>query len=57
MLRWLGIAIVALLGIPVAATAVVMVIGVAISLEAFRADIEAAATGAFGRTVEINAIE
>jgi uncharacterized protein involved in outer membrane biogenesis len=53
MLRWLGIAIVALLGIPIAATAVVMVLGVTISLEAFRADIEATATGAFGRTVEI----
>jgi uncharacterized protein involved in outer membrane biogenesis len=53
ILRWLGIAIVALLGIPIAATAVVMVLGVTFSLEAFRADIEAAATGAFGRTVEI----
>jgi uncharacterized protein involved in outer membrane biogenesis len=53
ILRWLGIATVALLGVPIAATAVVMVLGVTFSLEAFRADIEAAATGALGRTVAI----
>jgi hypothetical protein len=47
ILRWLGIAIFALSGIPIAATAVVTVLGVTFSLEAFRADIEAAATGMF----------
>ena len=53
ILRWLGFAIVALLGLPIATLVVVMVLGVTFSLEAFRADIEAAATGVLGRTVEI----
>ncbi len=53
ILRWLGIAIVGLLGIPIATLTVVMVLGVSFSLEAFRAHIEAAATGALGRTVDI----
>ena len=52
-LRSVGIAIAALLGIPIAALAVVIAFGITFSLGAFRADIEEAAGAALGRAVEI----
>ena len=53
ILRWFGIAVVAVLGIPAATLAVVMALGIPISLESFRADIIAAVEQALGREVEI----
>jgi uncharacterized protein involved in outer membrane biogenesis len=53
ILRWIGITAAVLLGIPIAALAVVVMLGVPISLDAFRANIEAVAGEALGRVVEI----
>lgn len=53
ILRWIGIAIAALLGIPIVALVVVVALGVALPLDVLRDKIEAVAREALGRAVAI----
>ena len=53
ILRWIGIIIAALVGIPIVALIVVVAFGVSIPLDVFRAKIESATEEALGRTITI----